>query len=64
MQHAFRWSVELLRRGVLVHPWHNWFLSAAHTEADIDLALQATERAFALVQAQSYFFDRRQSPQR
>jgi glutamate-1-semialdehyde 2,1-aminomutase len=53
MQHAFPWSVELLRQGVFVHPWHNWFLSAAHTEADVDLALQATERAFAHVHAQA-----------
>jgi hypothetical protein len=26
-------------RGVYLHPWHNWFLSAAHTDDDIDTAL-------------------------
>jgi glutamate-1-semialdehyde 2,1-aminomutase len=32
--------------GVFLHPTHNWFLSAAHADADIDAALGATERAF------------------
>lgn len=40
---------EALRRGVYLHPKHNMFLSLAHTEADIDLALQATDAAFAQV---------------
>ena len=37
------------RRGAYFHPWHNWFLSAAHTDADIDRALDATDPAFAAV---------------
>lgn len=37
---------ETLKRGVYMHPRHNMFLSAAHTEADIDLALEATKAAF------------------
>ena len=32
-----------------LHPQHNMFLSAAHTEADIDRALQATDGAMAAV---------------
>jgi glutamate-1-semialdehyde 2,1-aminomutase len=35
------------RAGVFVHPFHNWFLSAAHSDADIDEALKAAELAFA-----------------
>ena len=35
------------RRGVFFHPHHNWFLCAAHTEADIDRALEAARAAFA-----------------
>ena len=31
-----------LRHGVYLHPWHNMFLSAAHTEDDIAMALDAT----------------------
>ncbi|MES2532754.1 MAG: aminotransferase class III-fold pyridoxal phosphate-dependent enzyme [Pseudomonadota bacterium] len=42
-------AAEALRRGVYLHPRHNMFLSLAHTEQDIDLALQATDAAFALV---------------
>lgn len=42
-------TVEALRRGVYLHPRHNMFLSLAHTEADIDQALEATDAAFAAV---------------
>jgi glutamate-1-semialdehyde 2,1-aminomutase len=44
------WSAQAVRRGAYFHPWHNWFLSAAHTDADIDRALEATDGAFAAVQ--------------
>ena len=37
---------EALKRGVYLHPWHNMFLSTAHTEADIDFALEATRAGF------------------
>jgi glutamate-1-semialdehyde 2,1-aminomutase len=37
--------------GVLLHPRHNWFLSAAHGESEIEAALQATDAAFAQVAA-------------
>ncbi len=33
--------------GVFFHPHHNWFLCAAHADADIDQALAAADRAFA-----------------
>jgi glutamate-1-semialdehyde 2,1-aminomutase len=33
-------------RGVYIHPHHNWFLSAAHTEADIQRTLDVTDEAF------------------
>lgn len=36
-----------LKEGVYLHPWHNMFLSVAHTENDIDLALAGTDRAFS-----------------
>ncbi|WP_422099344.1 aminotransferase class III-fold pyridoxal phosphate-dependent enzyme [Variovorax sp.] len=42
-------TIEALRRGVYLHPKHNMFLSLAHTVQDIDLALQATDAAFAAV---------------
>jgi glutamate-1-semialdehyde 2,1-aminomutase len=43
---------ECARRGVFVHPHHNWFLSAAHTEDDVDEALDVTEMAFKAVKEQ------------
>lgn len=42
-------TLEALRGGAYLHPQHNMFLSAAHTEADIDKALQATDGAMAAV---------------
>ncbi|MET8336480.1 aminotransferase class III-fold pyridoxal phosphate-dependent enzyme [Streptosporangium canum] len=46
------WSSACLREGVYLHSWHNWFLSAAHTDADIDRALQGTDAAFAMLRAE------------
>jgi glutamate-1-semialdehyde 2,1-aminomutase len=42
---------EAARRGVFLHPHHNWFLMTAHTERDIDQALAVTEEAFKAVKA-------------
>lgn len=41
--------IAMLAHGVYFHPRHNMFLSAAHTEADIDTALAAAEHGFAAV---------------
>lgn len=38
---------EALQRGVYLHHRHNMFLSTAHTEEEIDRALDATDSAFA-----------------
>jgi glutamate-1-semialdehyde 2,1-aminomutase len=43
---------EAARRGVFLHPRHNWFLMTAHTERDIDQALAVTEEAFKIVKSQ------------
>jgi glutamate-1-semialdehyde 2,1-aminomutase len=48
---GFAWSSEMLKRGIYVHPWHNMFLSAAMSPADIDAALNAAEGAFAALKA-------------
>ena len=47
LRKGFRWSSEMLARGVYVHPWHNMFLCAAMTDGDIDGALNAAEASFA-----------------
>ena len=46
---ASLFAAEAIRRGVLFHPRHNWFLSAAHTEADVDHAVAAGAEAFRAV---------------
>ena len=43
---------EALKRGVYLHATHTMFLSAAHSEADIDQALEATDGALAEVARQ------------
>ncbi len=41
------WTNEAVKRGVYLHPVHNWFISAAHTRHDLDQALERTDEAFA-----------------
>jgi glutamate-1-semialdehyde 2,1-aminomutase len=43
--------VEALKRGVYLHPVHTMFLSCAHSDAEIDRALEATDAAMAAVAA-------------
>ena len=49
---GFFWSSEMLERGIYVHPWHNMFICAAMTEADIDSAVEASDGAFAALRSQ------------
>ncbi|TCS11896.1 aminotransferase class III-fold pyridoxal phosphate-dependent enzyme [Caulobacter sp. BK020] len=46
---AYAWNNALIRRGVYMHPWHNMFICAAMTEADIDFALNVADDAFKTV---------------
>jgi glutamate-1-semialdehyde 2,1-aminomutase len=50
---GFCFSSEMLARGVYVHPWHNMFLCAAMTEADIEAFLAAAEGALDALKRQS-----------
>lgn len=43
------WSAACARRGVFFHPHHNWFLMAAHQEADIREALEVADVGFGIV---------------
>ena len=43
---GFEWGSLMLARGVYTHPWHNMFLNAAMTDADINAALAAAAEAF------------------
>ena len=53
LRKGFFWSSQMLKRGVYVHPWHNMFLCAAMTTADIDQALDAAEDSFVALKAQA-----------
>lgn len=44
---GYGWVSECLKRGVYFHPYHNLFICDAHSEADIDATLAASEEAFA-----------------
>ncbi len=48
---ASAFAAATMRRGAYLHPRHNWFISAAMTEADLDRTLGATAAGFAAVSA-------------
>ncbi|HXB50039.1 MAG TPA: aminotransferase class III-fold pyridoxal phosphate-dependent enzyme [Streptosporangiaceae bacterium] len=50
-QLASTFAAAAIRAGAYLHPRHNWFISAAMTDADLAKALSATDEAFAAVQA-------------
>jgi len=39
---------EAARRGIFLHPHHNWFVSAALTGPDIDRTAEVARECFAL----------------
>jgi len=47
---AATFAAAAVQAGAYVHPRHNWFISAAMTEADLAAALAATDAGFAAVQ--------------
>ncbi len=46
LRKGYCWSSAMLARGQYVHPWHNMFLCAAMTEADIARFLDAADESF------------------
>jgi glutamate-1-semialdehyde 2,1-aminomutase len=50
---AEAWTPHTIARGVYVHPYHNWFLSAAHSKDDVDEALRRTDEAFDALERES-----------
>lgn len=43
---AERWCAAAAAGGAWLHPHHNWYISAAHTEEDVGRTLAAAEGAF------------------
>jgi glutamate-1-semialdehyde 2,1-aminomutase len=41
------WALELIKRGLLVNPNEKFYISIAHTEADVDRTLDIADQAFA-----------------
>jgi glutamate-1-semialdehyde 2,1-aminomutase len=44
---GLRWGIECLKRGLLVNPNEKFYVSIAHTDADVDRTLQICDEAFA-----------------
>ena len=40
---------ETIRRGLFIQPYHHWYISARHTQADLEKAIWAITEALALV---------------
>jgi len=40
---------ETIRRGLFIQPYHHWYISARHTQDDLDKAIQAITEALELV---------------
>jgi glutamate-1-semialdehyde 2,1-aminomutase len=46
---GWRWALELLKRGMLVNPNEKFYISIAHTDADVDRTLEIVDAAFAVL---------------
>jgi glutamate-1-semialdehyde 2,1-aminomutase len=46
---GYAWTSEALKRGAYLHPYHNMFISGAHTLEDMRQILEATDQAFEVV---------------
>jgi len=44
---GWRWAIELMKRGLLVNPNEKFYISLAHTDADVDRTLEIVDEAFA-----------------
>ncbi len=44
---GWRWAIELMKRGLLVNPNEKFYVSTAHTDADVDETLTIIDDAFA-----------------
>jgi glutamate-1-semialdehyde 2,1-aminomutase len=46
---GWRWAMELLERGLLVNPNEKFYISIAHSDADVDRTLAIGDEAFAAI---------------
>jgi len=48
---GFAWAQAMLGQGIYVHPWHNMFLCAAMTSADVNTTIDSADTAFTQVKS-------------
>jgi glutamate-1-semialdehyde 2,1-aminomutase len=48
---GYRWAIELMKRGLVVNPNEKFYISIAHTDADVDKTLGIVDDAFAALRA-------------
>jgi glutamate-1-semialdehyde 2,1-aminomutase len=53
LRKGFFFVSQMLSRGIYLHPWHNMFLCAAMTDADIDGVLNAAEDSLAALKREA-----------
>jgi glutamate-1-semialdehyde 2,1-aminomutase len=49
---GWRWAIELMKRGLLVNPNEKFYISIAHTDADVDRTLGIVDDAFGALKKQ------------
>jgi glutamate-1-semialdehyde 2,1-aminomutase len=49
---GWRWAIELMKRGLLVNPNEKFYVSIAHTDADVEQTLGIADEAFAALRRQ------------
>jgi glutamate-1-semialdehyde 2,1-aminomutase len=54
MRLGYAWTSSTIRHGVYLHPYHNMFVNAALTPADVALTLEVTDEAFAELKRQRH----------
>ena len=48
---GYRWAIELMKRGLVVNPNEKFYISIAHSDADVDRTLGIVDDAFAALRA-------------
>jgi len=47
-----RFYTETIRRGLFIQPYHHWYISARHTDADLEKALGAIRESLQIVMSE------------
>jgi len=48
---GYRWAIELMKRGLVVNPNEKFYISIAHSDADVDRTLGIVDEAFGALRA-------------